>query len=1094
VVDADLVLIHGFWSSPATWDRLTAQLSLDPDLAGLRIHGFGYESPRLPRWFFSSTRVPDYDDIAQSLPAYLAAHAPGRTPIVIVTHSQGGLILQRFLAWMLTEGRGRELARIRAIVMLSCPNEGSEYLASIRAVTGFDRHPQAGQLDVLEREVGEARRVVLRQIVNASTLDDRHCPIPVYVYSGRTDNIVVRQSAQSAFPYAEVLPGDHFSILVPDSPGSLTLPTLRRHILNAITDATSITIPTAPVSGTPAAAEPGQHGQAAQSPERAMGSPAIDKNSGTVLNATNSIVNLYESQAPKSVRESSPQSSSRGVRDSVEPDLIWNAPPRLANFVGREDLIRQLRSNLSSTKSQNICSIYGLGGIGKTGLAVEYAHRYADDYKLVWWIHADEPNSISQQLARLAMRLRLPQSTDSERSVAALEYLRHHSNWLLVFDNAENERDISSLIPSGNGHVVITTRKTTFGSLGKTISIDVLKREESVTFLARRIAGVNKDKCSQLAEVLGDLPLALEQAAAYLDTTRMPLGTYLSLWKTRSEELLARGQVVGHDHTIATVWDLSVERVAREQPAALDLLKISAFLAPNIIPAFLFAWGAGELPEPLASAASDPLSLADVTGALTSYSLCQLLSHETIVALTFHRLVQAAMRRKLSEQEKESVTGTTLRLLMHDAPSDIVLTPDDWPWWYVFMQHVLTAANHGEKYPSNEGNVAWLLSRAARYFDAHGQPSEGIPLFEHALALAESFYGENTWNVAMILDDLSKALASVGEFKKARDTMERAQRIAESLPDDGSARSAKFKVDLAMLLRDMGRSKESRRLLKEYLQEYDKGDNDNSPTLISALATLSVTLFDLGEYDEAIIATERVIAMVAQGGGDHDLHTASILNNLGALLLRQDKKEKALECFSQSLTIHQEIYGPRHPVVAVQLNNLAAVMREQGDLVTAKELIERALSINEDTLGSKSAATLATLINLGAIVRALGDIESAETIYRTSLRDMESIHGPNHPDVGKAASNLAVMLSQADRPEEARPLALRAAVIAESSFGYHHMELAMRLISLGTIQYQLGQVREARKTYRRAVAIAKKERNKDDPRAIQLIRNFDDVG
>ena len=1011
MVDADLVLIHGFWSSPATWNRLTAQLSHDPDLAGLRIHGFGYESPRLPRWFFSPTRIPDYNDIAQSLPAYLAAHVPGRTPIVIVTHSQGGLILQRFLAWMLTEGRGRELARIQAIVMLSCPNEGSEYLASIRAVTGFNRHPQASQLDVLEREVGEARRIVLRQIVNASTLDDRHCPIPIYVYSGRTDNIVIRQSAQSAFPYAEVLPGDHFSILVPDSPGSLTVPTLKRYILNAITDA-NVTIPTAPVSGTPAAAEPSQHGQTAQSPESAIGSPPIDKNYGTVLNATNSIVNLYESQAPKSVRESSPQSATRGVRDSVEPDLIWNAPPRLANFVGREDLIRQLRSNLSSTKSRSVCSIYGLGGIGKTGLVVEYAHRYADDYKLVWWMHADEPNSISQQLARLAMRLQLPQSTDSERSVAALEYLRHHSNWLLIFDNAENERDISPLIPSGNGHIIITTRKTTFGSLGKTISIDVLKREESVAFLARRISGVNKDESGQLAEVLGDLPLALEQAAAYLDTTRMPLGTYLSLWKTRSEELLARGQVMGHDHTIATVWDLSVERVAREQPAALDLLKISAFLAPNIIPTFLFAFGANELPEPLASAVSDPLSLADVTGALTSYSLCQLLSHETIVALTFHRLVQAAMRRKLSEQEKEAITGTTLRLLMHDAPSDIVLTPDDWPWWYVFMQHVLTAANHGEKYPSNEGDAAWLLSRAAIYFDTHGQPSQGIPLLEHALTLAESFYGENSSNVAVILVDLSKALASVGEFKKARDTMERAQRIVESLPDDGSARSAKFKVDLAMLLRDMGQSKESRRLLREYIQEYDKGDADNSSTLISALATLSVTQFDLGEYDEAIITTERVIAMVAQRG-DNDLPTANILNNLGASLLRQDKKEKALECFSRSLAINQEIYGPRHPAVAVELSNLGAVMREQGDLVTAKELIERALSINEDALGPKSAATLATLINLGVVVRALGDIDSAETIYRRALRDIESIHGPKHPDVGKAANNLAVMLSQA---------------------------------------------------------------------------------
>jgi hypothetical protein len=239
VLDADLLLIHGFWSSPATWDRLTSRLRADPDLTGLRIHAFGYESPRLPRWSVSATRIPDYNDIAQTLPAYIAAQTPGDAPLVVVTHSQGGLILQRFLAWMLSEGRGRELARIRAIMMLACPNEGSEYLASIRAATGFDRHPQASQLEVLASEVGDARRVVLRQIVHATSLDDHRCPIPIYVYAGRTDNIVTRQSAQSAFPSAEVLPGDHFTIHDPDTPGNLTLPTLKRHVLAAIATTTA---------------------------------------------------------------------------------------------------------------------------------------------------------------------------------------------------------------------------------------------------------------------------------------------------------------------------------------------------------------------------------------------------------------------------------------------------------------------------------------------------------------------------------------------------------------------------------------------------------------------------------------------------------------------------------------------------------------------------------------------------------------------------------------------------------------------------------------------------------------------------------------
>jgi pimeloyl-ACP methyl ester carboxylesterase len=229
VLDADLVLIHGFWSSPGTWDRVIRRFTEDPDLSGLRVHCFSYSSPKL-RLPFSPVRIPAYDDIAQALPAYLDAHTAPDAPLAFVTHSQGGLILQRYLAWMLSEGRGRDLARVRLIVMLSCPNEGSEYLASIRAVAGFGRHPQARELSTLAQTVADTRRIVLRQIVNATTVDQRQCPIPVHVYAGTSDNIVRRVPAQSAFPQAATLPGNHFSILDVDAPQNLTYPTLKRSI------------------------------------------------------------------------------------------------------------------------------------------------------------------------------------------------------------------------------------------------------------------------------------------------------------------------------------------------------------------------------------------------------------------------------------------------------------------------------------------------------------------------------------------------------------------------------------------------------------------------------------------------------------------------------------------------------------------------------------------------------------------------------------------------------------------------------------------------------------------------------------------------
>jgi pimeloyl-ACP methyl ester carboxylesterase len=259
----DLVLIHGFWSSTRTWDRLVALVDADADLAGVRVDRFGYESPKI-RLPLSPTRIPDYDDIAHSLGSHLALREPGR-PVVIVTHSQGGLILQRHLAWMVHEGRARELARIRAIVLLACPNEGSEYLGTIRRALGFGRHPQAGQLATLVADATEARRTFLRSVVQARTVTDRECPIPVHAYAGRTDNVVTRSSAQSVFPNVGSLPGNHFSILDPTFPGSLTFAALKTHLTEALRPAPPPAAPTgaAPDPPVPPAAgqppPPGRH-------------------------------------------------------------------------------------------------------------------------------------------------------------------------------------------------------------------------------------------------------------------------------------------------------------------------------------------------------------------------------------------------------------------------------------------------------------------------------------------------------------------------------------------------------------------------------------------------------------------------------------------------------------------------------------------------------------------------------------------------------------------------------------------------------------------------------------------------------------------
>jgi pimeloyl-ACP methyl ester carboxylesterase len=231
VTNVTLVTIHGFWSSPATWARLNAIWYADEQLQGLQIVPFEYPSPKKPYLPFSTTRVPDYDDIAQTFATEYVVRLTEASDIAIVTHSQGGLILQRFLTLMLHQGRGRELTRIRTVVMLACPNGGSEYLRSVRHVLGFGRHAQAGSLDVLNRQVADTQRTVLQRIVNAAEVDDHQCRIPFHVYAGNSDKVVTAASAQGAFPDASALAGNHFSILDPAAPGNRTAETVRYHIL-----------------------------------------------------------------------------------------------------------------------------------------------------------------------------------------------------------------------------------------------------------------------------------------------------------------------------------------------------------------------------------------------------------------------------------------------------------------------------------------------------------------------------------------------------------------------------------------------------------------------------------------------------------------------------------------------------------------------------------------------------------------------------------------------------------------------------------------------------------------------------------------------
>jgi tetratricopeptide (TPR) repeat protein len=735
---------------------------------------------------------------------------------------------------------------------------------------------------------------------------------------------------------------------------------------------------------------------------------------------------------------------------------ITNLPPRNVNFAGRDGQLLALYGSLHAGRAAVVlptAAVHGLGGVGKTQLVLEYAHRFASDYDVIWWVPAEQPTSAVAALAEVARRLGIPPAADQDDMVAGLfELLRGQGRWLLVYDNAESPAQLTGLLPpGGGGHVLVTSRWAAWGAQASPVELDVLVRAESIEFLRRR-TGIRDDQgLGALAELVGDLPLALEEAAAYLEETRENLGVYLELLRDRSRELFGLDDPAGDSgpdsdrRQVATVWSVSLDRVHAQAPAAEALLSLCAFLAPGV-PRDLPARHPDVLPADLAALAGDRLAYNRALAVIGRYSLAAV----SPASVGLHRLVQAVIRARLGEAGERAWAQAAVDLLEAAFPNDS-WEVSSWPGCELLLPHLLAVAGHGERLGIAGEAVSWLLDRASTYLRERGQYRQARPLAERGLTIAEAAAGPDDPQVAWRCDTLGRVLRELGDLPGARDQFERALAIGEAALGPDHPDMATWRGNLGTTLWTLGDLPGARDQYEQALAAGEAALDPDHPDMAIRRGSLGTVLADLGDLPGARDQLERALAISEAALGPDHPDVAIWRNNLGSVLRDLGDLPGARDQLERALAISEAALGPDHPDVAIRRNNLGRVLQELGDLPGARDQFERALAISEAALGPDHPTVGIRRGNLGNVLQALGDLPGARDQLERAVAIGEAALGPDHPDVATRRNNLGLVLRDLGDLPGARDQLERAVAISEAALGPDHPNVRTLRRNLGSV-------------------------------------------
>ncbi|MBD2109302.1 tetratricopeptide repeat protein [Nodosilinea sp. FACHB-13] len=476
---------------------------------------------------------------------------------------------------------------------------------------------------------------------------------------------------------------------------------------------------------------------------------------------------------------------------------LWGLPQdRNRCFTGRDELLRDMQAALAKDRR---VALAGLGGIGKIQTALEYVYRHLDTYRHVFWVKAEQPDELMADYAVIANSLQIPGYQQTEQPAVAKAFQRWlaaQEGWLLVLDNADDVAMVKPWLPVGpQGHLMLTTRAQALGTVAQRLEIKQLSPEDGALLLLRRAKLVAETATLDAADAedralalsltteLDGLPLALDQAGAYIEEQCLTLTEYLALYRDEKATLLAtRGELTDDHPSVMVTFALAFQKVAEQSTAAADLVRVCAFLAPDDIPEELFTTGVAELGEYLSPAASQKKVLNEALAAAIRYSLVS--RNRNRQTLTIHRLVQEALRVEMAEEEQKQWAERVVNAVTEVFPN---ADYENWLQCQRIITHAEVATQLIGDYSLESKTTALLQIRTGYYLDQQGRYSDAEPLYAEALAMDKRLLGDEHPDVATSLNNLAVLYNSQGRYHDAEsfylDALTiRKQQLGESHP------------------------------------------------------------------------------------------------------------------------------------------------------------------------------------------------------------------------------------------------------------------------------------------------------------------------